>query len=158
MGRTNKLVDVVFADIVKTEDKISSYDKFLDIDRILSIPESDDLKKEKLEYQRLTQVYTESLEYLAKLEERITQLRCLATVDRDIKLSVIREYIYARTLFYRSGNDVKDIRTIVGKTTVYGNDLNFLYDNKDFMSMCMTKLSKAMKIEINKKTISYATK
>jgi hypothetical protein len=85
---------------------------------------------------------------LAKLEEVIMQLRSKETLLENIKLSLVREYIYARALFYREGKGTKDIRVIVDKTDIYGDDLNGLLKNKEFMSKAVNKLQAAMDKEI----------
>jgi hypothetical protein len=85
---------------------------------------------------------------LAKLEEVIMQLRSKETLLENIKLSLVREYIYARALFYREGKGTKDIRVIVDKTDIYGDDLNGLLKNKEFMSKAVNKLQVAMDKEI----------
>ena len=45
MGRENRLTGGVFTEIVGTQDKISSYDRFLNVDIDLSIPHTDELVK-----------------------------------------------------------------------------------------------------------------
>ncbi len=51
---------------------------------------------------------------LASLEEIIIQMRIREDLS-DIKLTQVREYIYARTPFYRKDKKSKDVRVIVDK-------------------------------------------
>jgi len=72
-----------------------------------------------------------------------------------IKLSLVREYLYARYPFYRKGMTTKDIRVIVDKSEFWGEDLNILVKNKEFMSKAIDKLSKAMDVEIDNNQHEY---
>lgn len=149
MSRHNRLTAAVFAEMVGTDDKISSYDKFLATDKFLDIEEDKGLRYAKDKYNGiLTKLKTE-FETLANLEEVIMQYRSKEMVDKDIKLSIVREYIYARALFYRRGKDVKDIRVVAGKTEIYGDNVQELYDNKDFMTIAKAKLLENMDRDIN---------
>ena len=76
------------------------------------------------------------------------QIRSKETLLENIKLSTVREYIYARSLFYREDKGTKDIRVIVDKTDIYGTDLKSLLENKDFMTKASSKLETAMDKEI----------
>jgi hypothetical protein len=89
-----------------------------------------------------------NFEMLAKLEEIIMQLRSKETAGDDIKLSLVREYIYARTLFYREGKGTKDIRVIVGKTDIYGTEVTNLTVDESFMELAKEKLLRVMDLEI----------
>jgi hypothetical protein len=145
MPRENKLTEGVFTGIVGTRERISSYDLFLETMTKKNSPElakwskkyRDHINKNKVRFQNL-----------AKLEEVIMQLRSKETLLENIKLSLVREYIYARALFYREGKGTKDIRVIVDKTDIYGDDLNGLLKNKEFMSKAVNKLQVAMDKEI----------
>lgn len=90
---------------------------------------------------------------LSKLEETITQLRCKEVAKKDFKLSQVRGYIYARTPFFRSGKDIKDIRVVVGKTSEFGDDLDSLFTNKLFVIQAKERLQTAMTNEIKENMI-----
>jgi hypothetical protein len=66
------------------------------------------------DYKKVTKDHNNDFNKLADMEEIIMQLRAKEN-PIEIKLSVIREYVYARSLFYRKGKKTKDIRIIVGK-------------------------------------------
>ena len=149
MGRENRLTGGVFTEIVGTRDRISSYDRFLNVDIDLSIPHTDELVKYCNQYKNSIRMMKTNFEMLAKLEEIIMQLRSKESVADEIKLSLVREYIYARALFYREGKGTKDIRVIVGKTDVHGTDIELLGNSVEFMDLAKEKLLKAMDLEIN---------
>jgi hypothetical protein len=148
MARNNRLIEMVFANVVGTEDRVSQYDKFIGTDSVLGIEESKDLKEVKSLYSKIIAKNKTTLDELAKLEEAIVQLRCRQQVLSEFKLSKVREYIYARALFYRPGREVKDIRVIAGRTDTYGEDVNDWYNNGDLMTIAKAKLSEAMDQEI----------
>ncbi len=148
MARNNRLIEMVFANVVGTEDRVSLYDKFNSTDSALKIEETKDLKEAKTLYSKIINKHKVVLEELAKLEESIVQLRCRQQVLEEFKLSKVRQYIYARALFFRPGREVKDIRVIAGQTDVYGEDINDWYNNGDLMSIAKAKLSEAMDAEI----------
>jgi len=56
--------------------------------------------------------------------------------------------VYARALFYRRGKDVKDIRVVAGKTEIYGDNVQELYDNTEFMKIAKAKLLENMDRDI----------
>ena len=103
------------------------------------------------------------IEQLAVLEELILQGRSInvffATeyeVDKDlnkkIKLSIVRNYVYARCPFYRRNNTVKDIRVIVSNLDlIYPNNpkpsLEVLRKDKDLMVKAKNMLIDAMSKE-----------
>jgi len=145
MPRENKLTEGVFTGIVGTRERISSYDLFLET---MTKKNSPELSKWSKKYRDHINKNKVKFQNLAKLEEVIMQLRSKETLLENIKLSLVREYIYARALFYREGKGTKDIRVIVDKTDIYGEDLNVLLKNKEFMSKAVTKLQAAMDKEI----------
>lgn len=145
MPRENKLTEGVFTGIVGTRERISSYDLFLET---MTKKNSPELSKWSKKYRDHINKNKVKFQNLAKLEEVIMQLRSKETLLENIKLSLVREYIYARALFYREGKGTKDIRVIVDKTDIYGEDLNSLLKNKEFMSKAVTKLQTAMDKEI----------
>ena len=154
MGRVNKLTDGVFVDIVGTAKEINLYTEFLNnIDS-----KSKNLKSLRKEYDALTGQNKNLFEKLAKLEEVIMQIRAkelIMTGPSDVKLSLVREYLYARYPFYRKGMLTKDIRVIVDKSEFWGDNLNVLLKNKEFMTKATDKLSKAMDEEINSNLHEY---
>jgi hypothetical protein len=82
------------------------------------------------------------------MEEIIMQMRSKETIE-DIKLSLVRDYIYARCPFFRRGKISKDIRVIVDKSEFWKfKNVDDLLKNKDFVERAISKLTKAMDNEI----------
>jgi hypothetical protein len=155
MGRINKTIDGVFIDIVGSPTEISTYDQF--------IQHGGGLKSSK-ELDRATQLYQESIvmlkpsfERLAALEEIIMQMRIRENLE-DIKLCLVREYIYARVPFYRKGTKSKDIRVIVDNLEFHPEataNLDILLGNETFMEKAKNKLIQAIDIEIAENIRNY---
>jgi hypothetical protein len=151
MSRENRLTGGVFTGIVGTSEKISSYDKFLNVTVDMSQPHSEDLVKHCNRYKDFIGMMKTNFEKLAKLEGVIMQMRAKELISEEVKLSLVRnEYIYARTLFYREDRETKDIRVIVGKTEFYGSNLDELYRDENFMNLAKEKLTKAIDKEIKR--------
>lgn len=145
MGRFNKATEGVFTDIVGGGTQIASYDSFINYGTDLK--NSKELKKYTKQYSDLIMENKNTFLKLSKLEEVIMQQRSMENID-DIKLSLVREYIYARCPFYRKGKLSKDIRVIVDKSEFYEESVEDLPKNKAFMDRAIEKLKKAMMTEI----------
>lgn len=152
MGRFNKATEGVFADLVGDDKTISLYEKFLNYGKDLK--SGKELQKFTQEYRTLIDEYKVNFERLSKLEEIIMQLRSSENID-TIKLSLVREYIYARSPFFRLGRNSKDIRVIVGTTDSYGDNLDKLYKNQEFMDKAVDKIRKAMSTEVQDNIEEY---
>lgn len=156
MSRHNRLTQIVFGDIVGTDSRVSKFSQFLSTDESMDINETKELKDCKKLYTKLVTRHAKEFDDLAKLEEIIVQLRCRETVMEEFKLSKVREYIYARALFYRSEKDIKDIRVVVGRTDIWGEDMDTLLKNEKFVKLAVEKLRDAMSIEIGE-NLTYVT-
>ena len=89
------------------------------------------------------------VDQLASIEEGILQRRCLIDKPLKIKLSFMREYVYARCPFYRRNKGTKDIRVLVSRIDLIDPtnpkpSLNVLYLNTEFMDKAKDKLIQAM--------------
>ena len=157
MPRLNKVTEKVFAEIAETPKKKGQYQTFLNIDKIMGLPESDSLKAFKAEYDELTSENHGTFSTLAALEEIIIQIRCKEVVDSELRLSLSRNYIYARSIFYRRGNKINDIRVVVGTTEAYGDDLKALFNDLHFCDICKIKLWEAMDKEIESNIVTLKT-
>ena len=145
MARENKLTEGVFTGIVGTRERISSYDLFLETMGKKGTPE---LNKWVKKYRDHINKNKQKFQNLAKLEEVIMQLKSKQSILENMKFSLVREYIYARALFYREGKGTKDIRVIVEKTDIVGDDLNLLAKTPSFIDKAKEKLESAMDKEI----------
>jgi len=153
MGRVNKLTDGVFTGIVGNASEVSTYDRFINLQGDLSnSKESDELLKE---YQSVITENKVTFDRLSSLEEIIMQLRSRDNIGDDFKLSIVREYIYARTPFFRRDKGTKDIRVIVGLTEFYGEDTRNLMGNEEFVNRAIMKLTDAMNQEISANISQY---
>lgn len=148
MGRVNKTIEGVFTNIVGTSSEISTYNQFINQGEDLNI--SKELQDLTDTYVKLVNEHKNTFEQLASLEEIIMQMRIKENLD-DIKLSLVREYIYARTPFYRKDKKAKDVRVIVDKIEFHpevGTNIEILIGNEDFMARAKEKLVTAMDSEI----------
>lgn len=149
MGRVNKTIEGVFTNIVGTSSEISTYNQFINQGEDLNI--SKELQDLTDTYVKLVNEHKNTFEQLASLEEIIMQMRIKENLD-DIKLSLVREYIYARTPFYRKDKKAKDVRVIVNKVEFHPevdtSGIEILFGNEEFMSRAKEKLVQAMDSEI----------
>lgn len=144
MARTNKNTSGVFINIVGDDNEIPTYDMFLKSQDKLKKP-SKELKPYIDKYKDLITKNRLIFEEMAKLEDKILQHRVMENINpSEIKFSILREYIYARIPFHRRDKDAKDVRALIGLTSIYGTDINKLYENKNFMDITITKLKKSM--------------
>jgi len=155
MPQINKVTNRVFAEVTET----GGYEKFLSIDNEMGIPESDLLKRLKSKYKEVALNCVDDISSLSSLEEVIIQIRSKEVIDSELRLSLSRNYIYARSTFYRRGKEINDIRVIIGKTDdpehpEYDRDLNTLLSDPDFRLVCKQKLLEAMDKEIEKNLLT----
>jgi len=100
------------------------------------------------------------IEQMAYLEELILQQKCMGTNPDKIKLSFLRDYVYARCPFYRKDKETKDIRVIVSRTDIIDPTnpnplLDDLYRTESFMTKARMKLFEAMVDEYARNTKAY---
>lgn len=149
MGRVNKFTDGVFVDIVGNNKEKPSYDRFMDVQSSLMKPKKDlngylNFYKKKITENKLL------FEQMALTETIIMQMRSRDNISTDdIKLNIVREYIYARIPFHRNDKDGKDIRVIIGLTEVHGTDVQILSGKKELMEIAKEKLISSMNSHIN---------
>lgn len=148
MPKINKITDRAFADIVKSPIHDDSTTNFLSIDKELGLDECELLKSLKDQYKKLVDDVYEPISVLAHIEEIIIQIRAKQVIDKDLRLSLSRNYIYARSTFYRRDNQINDIRVLIGKTSDFGDDLDLLLNDDIFRLICKKKLTEAMNREI----------
>lgn len=147
MGRVNKTIGGVFVDIVGSASRISKYDEFINSGK--SLKSSKSLKAITADYKKLIDAQKNQYRVLADLEQLILQKRVRENLNpKDIKLSVLREYIYARISFYRTNTSTKDIRVLVGFSDMYGKTVKDIAKNKIFQQDAAIKLQEAMDFEI----------
>lgn len=144
MPRNQKIIERVFADIIPSDTKFGQYDTLLSI----KDENTDILSEMKDLYKSMISDNFNVLSNLAKVEEIIIQLRCKEAIDTELRLSLSRNYIYARSLFYRRGRAINDIRVIIGKTSEFREGIDVLINDIDFRTICKAVLLNAMEKEI----------
>ena len=161
MGRVNKFTSGVFTDIVGNEKEMPLYDQFMRVQTTLDSRPSKKLDGFLKMYTAKIKEHKSMFDELAMIETVIMQLRSRDNISTDdIKLNIVREYIYARIPFHRNDKEGKDIRVIVGLTEVHGTDLKNLSGNEEVMKIAKEKLTLAMDshIQINIEKLKNWTK
>lgn len=149
MPRIQKIIQRLFTNIFPDDTNPGEYEFFLEFET----DGSEELKVLKEMYKDIINENLDNFILLSTIEETIIQIRCKQddVIDKNIRLSLNgkdRNYIYARSLFYRRNHDMNDIRALVGKIDTYGSDLNKLENDSDFMEMCKDMIIEAMNKEI----------
>lgn len=152
MGRVNQTIAGAFSTIVGNSNQNSLYDNF--IRRGQHLKESPKLKKFTNMYKSLVKSNKYEIEKLAALEVIVMQMRIRENIE-DIRIDVVRNYIYARCAFIRHGKDAKDIRALVCNTAIFNQDVDELYKNEEFIEVAKLKLGEAMDKEIEESVSSF---
>lgn len=157
MPKNIKINKRIFANIIENGEQKGNCDDFLNIDQEFGLNESPLLKQIKEKYSEVVKNCSNDIKVLSALEEIIIQLRDKEIINSELRLSLSRDYIYARSTFYRKENQINDIRVVVGKVDEYGSDLNQLTLDPDFRVICISKLQEAMdkEILINIENLNY---
>jgi hypothetical protein len=147
---TKNVTKGVFIHLIGSDTEIPSYDVLLNY----KVSKDKTLKKYTSEYSNLITKHKPIINNMGKLEEIILQLRAVENLE-NIKLSIVRDYIYARCPFFRLGKSSKDIRIIVDRSEFWSVDLKSLLNNQNFMDKAKSKLIDAMNIEIKNNITEY---
>lgn len=130
--RRIRLDDGVFNKIVGTDREISTYDRFINVQKGI---ETDTKVSQALKlYKDLVNENSKTFEDLSHLEDLIILLRIRS--NRDVQLYIQREYVYARQSCPRDTKN-RDIRVCVGRVDAYPPSENLL-DNKDLIEKADT--------------------
>lgn len=125
--RKIRLDDGVFNKIVATDREISSYERFINVQKGIH---SDSKVTKALEfYTDTVNGINKTFEDLAHLEDLIILLRIRS--NREIQLYTQREYVYARQSCPRDTKN-RDIRVCVGRVDSFPESNNLL-ENKDLI-------------------------
>jgi hypothetical protein len=112
---------------------------------------SNQLKAYLKMYKEFVRVHSASLKRMAIIEELIMQLRSKENMQ-DIKLALVRGYIYARCSIYRNDKPAKDVRVIIDSKENWKKfSLKKLIENEEFMALTYERLAIHMDklIELN---------
>ena len=142
-----KITNGVFTPIIETSSRKSSFECFITNIGTDNGPLLNSLLEQ---YKEHIYEHEELFNQLAYLEELIIQIKIRENVD-EIKLFVVRDYIYARTTFFTKEKERSEIRTIVDRLDKYPNKTIEELNNDPFlMSMVSKKIKTIMDIEIEK--------
>ncbi len=162
MGRLNKTTEGVFVNIVGTSKERSTYDQF-----ITRSNESDPdqpggycLADFVTEYSNKVSKHKVDFQQLSDLEVIIMQIRASTNMKDTIKLYTVRDtYVYGRCPFFRSDNDINEVRVLIDPIDLYfpdgTADLAMLSGNQLFMSRAYDKVSAVMRYEIEENVDNY---
>jgi hypothetical protein len=99
--------------------------------------------------ERVTAMKTD-IQELSDLEVIVLQIRALSNLIGNVKLYTVKDkYIYARTNFYRTDNDINELRVLIDPIDLYFPngmtvDPQILFGNEDFMKKVYYKLRTSM--------------
>lgn len=150
MPRLNNVMKRVFGDISP-----KSIENFLGIEEDLGLQTTPSQAAWKKKYKDLVDLSLERLDDLATVENILIQLRCKLMIESELRLSLSRNYIYARSTFFRRGKEINDLRVVVGKTEDWGTNIDELINDLDFRQVCTLELEKAMDKEIENNIINF---
>ena len=127
----------VVVELMATPTRKSAFETFVNNEHFMN---------SSFESEVLVEEYTDTINSiqrelkLASLFEELIMLHRAKNNIRDIKISLVREYIYVRMNCYRPNIATKDVRVIVGTTSQYGDDVEALFANADFMEKAKQKI------------------
>jgi hypothetical protein len=160
MGRLNKTTEGVFVNIVGTSKERSTYDQFISRSNGSDQPGGYCLADFVTEYSNKVSKHKVDFQQLSDLEVIIMQIRALTNMKDTIKLYTVRDtYVYARCPFFRSDNDINEVRVLVDPIDLYfpdgTADLEILSGNETFMLKAYGKLYIVMTYELDKNVYDY---
>ena len=160
MGRLNKTTEGVFVNIVGTSKERSTYDQFITRSNGSDQPGGYCLADFVTEYSDKVSKHKIDIQQLADLEVIIMQIRSISNMMDNIKLYTVRDtYVYARCPFFRSDNDINEVRILVDPIDLYfpdgTADLEILSGNETFMLKAYGKLYIVMTYELDKNVYDY---
>jgi hypothetical protein len=144
-----KLNNGVFLKVTGNQEQRPQWEQFITDDHGTDLhPEIGLARFVEVYKERITSVKTD-LQELADLEVIILQIRALSNLIGNVKLYTVKDkYIYARTNFYRTDNDINELRVLIDPIDLYfpnGTvDPQILFGNEDFMKKVYYKIRTSM--------------
>lgn len=155
-----KLNNGVFLKVVGDRETIPQWEQFITDDGTDLNPENGLAKFLESYKIKVTDIKTD-LQQLSDLEVIILQARALSNLFGNVKLYTVKDkYIYARTNFYRTDNNINELRVLIDPidlhfpegTTV---DPDILFGNEEFMRKVYDKLSDSMMITLRENVDNF---
>ena len=144
-----KLNNGVFLKVTGNQEQRPQWEQFITDDHGTDLhPEIGLARFVEVYKDRITSMKTD-IQELADLEVIILQIRALSMLVGNVKLYTVKDkYIYARTNFYRTDNDINELRVLIDPIDLYfpnGTvDPQILFGNEDFMKKVYYKLRTSM--------------
>ncbi len=144
-----KLNNGVFLKVVGDQETIPQWQQFITDDGTDLNPENG-LARFIESYKTLVTDIKTDLHQLADLEVIVLQARALSNLIGNVKLYTVKDkYIYARTNFYRTDNNINELRLLIDPIDLHFPegmtvDPDILFGNQDFMKKVYDKLSESM--------------
>jgi hypothetical protein len=145
-----KLNNGVFLKVTGNQEQRPLWEQFITDDQGTDLhPEIGLAKFVELYKERVTAMKTD-IQELSDLEVIVLQIRSLSNLIGNVKLYTVKDkYIYARTNFYRTDNDINELRVLIDPIDLYFPngmtvDPQILFGNEDFMKKVYYKLRTSM--------------
>jgi hypothetical protein len=145
-----KLNNGVFLKVTGNQEQRPMWEQFITDDHGTDLhPEIGLAKFVELYKERVTAMKTD-IQELSDLEVIVLQIRALSNLFGNVKLYTVKDkYIYARTNFYRTDNDINELRVLIDPIDLYFPngmtvDPEILFGNEDFMKKVYYKLRTSM--------------
>ena len=145
-----KLNNGVFLKVTGNQEQRPMWEQFITDDHGTDLhPEIGLAKFVELYKERVTAMKTD-IQELSDLEVIVLQIRSLSNLIGNVKLYTVKDkYIYARTNFYRTDNDINELRVLIDPIDLYFPngmtvDPQILFGNEDFMKKVYYKLRTSM--------------
>jgi len=145
-----KLNNGVFLKVTGNQEQRPLWEQFITDDHGTDLhPEIGLAKFVELYKERVTAMKTD-IQELSDLEVIVLQIRSLSNLFGKVKLYTVKDkYIYARTNFYRTDNEINELRILIDPIDLYFPngmtvDPQILFGNEDFMKKVYYKLRTSM--------------
>jgi hypothetical protein len=145
-----KLNNGVFLKVTGNQEQRPMWEQFITDDHGTDLhPEIGLAKFVELYKERVTAMKTD-IQELSDLEVIVLQIRALSNLFGNVKLYTVKDkYIYARTNFYRTDNEINELRVLIDPIDLYFPngmtvDPQILFGNEDFMKKVYYKLRTSM--------------
>lgn len=144
------LTNGVFIDLIQTDESFAAYDVFINDAKEHS--KNKKFNSFVIDYKNQIKTNENAIKKLAALEQVILQYKAV-THDFEVKFSIVKDYIYARTHFFRSHSKTRELRVIVDKTDFHPD--GDYENNQELVKKGKEKLLEAMNQELANSIKNY---